>query len=106
MPVTFETLKARITRVEKEIVEIRQDLEQLATAAPGGPRAKERPLAGLRPADKTGWQTWFDEWFQQIGITAQPMGAEKLQALMLQEGVRPEDNLLSQGIIAMRTLLR
>lgn len=47
-------------------------------------------------------ENWFDEWFQQIGITAQPMGAERLQTLMLQEGVRPEDNLFSRGIIAMR----
>ena len=100
MPVTLEILKAKITQVEKEIVEVRQDLEQLLAVA--GPRTEEHSLAGLRPVDKTGWQPWFDEWFQQMDITAQSVGAEKLQALMLEEGIRPEDNLLSQGIIAMR----
>ena len=102
MPVTLETLKAKITQVEKEVIEIRQELDQLSTATPGGPGAKARQLAGFWPADKTGWPKWFDEWFQQIGITAQAQGAEKLQALMREEGVRPEDNLLSQGIMAMR----
>ena len=100
MAVTLETLQAKITRIEQELAQVRQSLEQLA-AAPQ-PWAKEHWPAGIQRVDRTGWRQWFDEWFQHTGITAQPMGAERLQTLMLQEGVRPEDNLLSRGIIAMR----
>jgi hypothetical protein len=56
----------------------------------------------VQPVAKDRWLHLLDEWFQQIGIAAPPIGAEKLQALMLQEGLQPEDNLLSQGIISMR----
>lgn len=98
--VTYETLKAKITRIEQEVVEVRQELEQLAATAESWSR--ERRLGSVQWVDKAGWGAWFDEWFQQIGITAQPIGAKKLQELMLQEGIRPEDNLLSQGVIAMR----
>ena len=100
MSVSLETLKAKIAQVEKEIVDVRQDLEQLLAAA--GPGTKDYPRVGLQSVDKTGWQQWFNAWFQQMDITAQPTGAENLQALMLEEGVRSEDNLLSQGIIAKR----
>lgn len=94
--VTYELLKAKIVPIERELAEVRRGLEQLAA----GP---ERRRAGhVQWVDKEGWQAWFDDWFQQLGITAKPIGAVKLQELMLQEGVRPEDNLLSRGIIAMR----
>jgi len=100
MPVTLKTLKAQITRIEQELAEVRQSLEQLTAASQ--PRVKRPWPAGIQWVDRTGWNEWFAAWFQQTGITAQPIGAEKLQALMLQEGVQPEDNLLSRGIIAMR----
>ncbi len=94
--VTYETLKAKIARIQEELIEVRQELEQLTA------RPKQRRLGDVQWVDKASWEAWFDEWFQQMGITAQPIGAEKLQELMLQEGVQPEDNLLSRGIIAMR----
>jgi hypothetical protein len=52
--------------------------------------------------DMTKWREWFDEWFKQIGITDEPISAKELQKMALQEGIRPEDNLLSSGIISMR----
>jgi hypothetical protein len=100
MVLTLEALKEKITWIERELAEVRRSLEQL-TAAPQL-WTKEHWPAGIQWVDRTGWKEWFGEWFQQMGITAQPMGAERLQALMIQEGVRPEDNLLSRGIIAMR----
>lgn len=90
----LETLKAKIAQAEKEIVEVRQGLEQLLV--------EEQPGTELHSVDKANWQEWFDEWFQQMSITIEPIGAENLQALMVEEGVQPEANLLSQGIIAMR----
>jgi hypothetical protein len=37
-----------------------------------------------------------------MGIDVQPIGAEELQDMMLKEGIRPEDNIASRGIIEMR----
>jgi len=94
--ITYEALKTKILWIEQELAEVRRGLEQLAA----GP--EQRRVGGVQWVDKASWKAWFDEWFQQLGITVQPIGAEKLQELMLEEGVRPEDNLLSRGIIAMR----
>ena len=100
MVVTLDALKEKVAWIEQQLAEVHRSLEQLA-AAPQL-QTKEYAPAGIQWADRAGWKEWFDEWFQQVGITAKPMGAERLQMLMLQEGVRPEDNLLSRGIIAMR----
>lgn len=37
-----------------------------------------------------------------VDLSEPEITAEELQALMLEEGVRPEDNILSSGIIAAR----
>jgi hypothetical protein len=39
---------------------------------------------------------------EQMGIRGEPIGAEKLQERMLASGIKPEDNILSRGIIEMR----
>jgi hypothetical protein len=98
--VTLESLKEKIVQIEQALAEVRLSLEQLAVT-PEHPSKNDWPTA-LQLVDRTGWKAWFDAWFHQIDITAQPIGAEALQEMMLQEGVRPEDNLLSRGIIAMR----
>jgi hypothetical protein len=38
----------------------------------------------------------------ELGVRGQPIGAQKLRELLRQKGIRPEDNLFSRGIIAMR----
>jgi len=40
--------------------------------------------------------------FAEMGIRGEPIGAEELQERMAAHGVKPEDNILSQGIIEMR----
>jgi hypothetical protein len=40
--------------------------------------------------------------FEEMGICGEPIGAEELQKRMMAHGVKPEENILSQGIIAMR----
>ena len=40
--------------------------------------------------------------FEEMGIRGEPIGAEELQERMVAHGVKPEDNILSQGIIEMR----
>jgi hypothetical protein len=58
--------------------------------------------ASVRLVDKTGWQQWFGEWFHEMGMNARPVGAIRLQSMMLQSGIAPGENLLSRGIIGMR----
>jgi hypothetical protein len=100
MVASLEELRENVGRIERELAEVRRGLDQLVAASE--PQTKKDRLSGIRWVDKASWKEWFDRWFQQMGITVQPMGAEKLQEMMLQEGVRPGDNLLSHGIIAMR----
>lgn len=40
--------------------------------------------------------------FAEMGVTGQPIGAEKLQEMMIADGVDPESNEFSRGIIEMR----
>jgi hypothetical protein len=43
-----------------------------------------------------------DQTFAEMGIHCQPVPAEELQRMMLECGIKPEENLFSRGIIAMR----
>ena len=40
--------------------------------------------------------------FAEMGITAEPIGAELVQEMMRACGMQPDDNAFSQGIVAMR----
>ena len=40
--------------------------------------------------------------FAEMGIRGEPIGAEKVQAMIAACGVKPEENAFSQGIIEMR----
>jgi hypothetical protein len=67
------------------------------TAAERGARLlREAALNQERLA--AGWAAAMRE----MGITGKPVGAEKLQEMMIAEGVNPEDNQFSRGIIEMR----
>jgi hypothetical protein len=92
-------LKEKIIRVEGELAEIRLGLEQLADSL-----NQDTEIDWLDKTDRVdleNWKEWFDKWFQQIGITGEPISAEELQEMGRQEGIKPEDNLLSSGIVSM-----
>jgi hypothetical protein len=44
----------------------------------------------------------FRKFLKQLGIKGKPIGAKKLQEMLLKRGFDPESNEFSQGIIAMR----
>ena len=44
----------------------------------------------------------FDKFLKQLGIRCKPIGAKKLQEMMLKRGFDPTTNEFSQAIIAMR----
>ena len=44
----------------------------------------------------------FKKFLKQLGITCKPIGAKKLQEMLLARGFDPNSNEFSQGIVAMR----
>jgi hypothetical protein len=58
--------------------------------------------AGLL-ADRDALREIVDRVYEELGILHDPMAtAEQSRAMMLEDGVRPEDNSLSREIIRMR----
>jgi hypothetical protein len=45
-----------------------------------------------------GWKRFM----KQLGIKTKPIGAKKLQEMLLKRGFNPESNEFSQGIVEMR----
>ncbi len=68
------------------------------------PAAPPNPLGGLTFADAKALLPILDKAFAEMGIDViQPaMRHEDVQQLMLLEGIKPEDNILSRGIIEAR----
>lgn len=65
--------------------------------------AKSRPSARAWFADKQAIQKIVEEQNARIGFVPDPTATpEKAQAMTRALGIRPEDNLLSCGIIAAR----
>lgn len=44
----------------------------------------------------------WDKFMKQLGIRVKPIGAKKLREMAIKEGLDPEDNQFSRGIIEMR----
>ena len=81
---------------------MRQALEKLGLTKPLTP--EERAVARLEHVKLKNEKLapLIDEAFKKMGITGEPIGAEKLQEMLAAEGVKPEENSFSRGIIEMR----
>jgi len=103
MAVTYESLKElrkKIDQMENELLEMRQSVDQMIAVHEHKP--DEDWQSKIQWADTEALREWFEEWLKQLGINNVPIGAEKLQEMALEEGIRPEDNSFSRGIIEMR----
>jgi aminopeptidase N len=103
MAVTYESLKElrkKIDQMENELLEMRQSVDQMIAVHEHKPYEDWR--SKIKWADTEALREWFEEWLKQLGINNVPIGAEKLQEMALEEGICPEDNFLSKGIIEMR----
>ena len=93
-------LEKRVAALEREI----SSLRQLVLARPIEGTPAEAGARMLREAERSqaelaaGWARAMEE----MGIRGEPIGVEKLREMMLAEGIKPEDNILSRGIIEMR----
>lgn len=104
MTVTVDDLEKRLSKLELEVGAIKQLLtraRQAETPAEMGARLHlQAELEG--PA----MEALAKQVFEQMGILEEPIGAEKLQEMMAARGVKPEDNILSRDLIAMRECSR
>ena len=92
MTTEIEELAKRVAALEREVSYLRP---QLGIWTPGQTRAEsERAQTELKAV--------WERVKEQMGIHGEPIGAEKLQAMLLAEGIKPEENILSRGIIEMR----
>jgi len=100
MAISVDVLKSRIAHIRQELEDVSTALDSLAEAP--APRTAMPP--GTSAIDRSALLAVLDAAYTEMGVDlSEPaITAEELQALMLEEGVRPEDNILSSGIIAAR----
>jgi hypothetical protein len=89
MATTLAELEQRVAALERELSSLRQILEAWTSGE-------------LLLEDAHGQAEAWERVKEQMGIRGEPIGAEKLQQMMLAEGIKPEENILSRGIIEMR----
>jgi 3-methyladenine DNA glycosylase/8-oxoguanine DNA glycosylase len=99
MAISLEELEKRLAALEQEVARLRDKRE---------PPRDETPVeCGARmireaEANQAAWVEAWKQLLERQGIRGEPIGAEKVQEMMAACGVKPEDNLLSRGIIEMR----
>jgi hypothetical protein len=52
--------------------------------------------------EQAGLAAGFKKFLKHLGIKGKPIGAKKLQEMALKEGLNPNDNQFSRGIVEMR----
>jgi len=100
MSTTIEALEQRLAAVEQDLAQLRLQLVRWpadeSSAELGARLLREAALE--QPKIAAGWRKAMEE----MGISGEPVGIEKLHEMMLAAGVDPNDNAFSREIIAMR----
>lgn len=99
MAASVEQLEKRLTVLEQEVALMRQ-LVLNSAADKRVPVQKGAHWPGK--ADQAAISAAIAKAFAKMGITGEPVGAEKLRDMMLACGVDPAKNEFSREIIAMR----
>ena len=102
MTTTIEKLLIKTERIEQDLAEVRQELEELCPTKSLTP--EERAAARLERVQSKNEKLTpvIDKAFKKMGIKGEPIGGEKVQEMLAAEGVKPEENSFSRGIIKMR----
>ena len=102
MTTTIDNLLMKTERIEQELAEVKQALEELRPTKSRTP--EERAAARLERVRLKNEKLTplIDKAFKKMGITGEPIGAEKVQEMFAAEGVKPEESSFSRGIIKMR----
>src|SRR5262245_19380947 len=101
MAATLEELEQRVLALEAEVRALRTRLES-APAEETPAQRSERLSRGAQAGKNSEEGVSLKEVLRQLGITGKPIGAERVQEIMVAEGVKPEDCVLSREILAMR----
>jgi hypothetical protein len=80
----------------------RGDPPQDTTGSPSGAESLGEQLIREAREGQAELVAAWQEFMNGLGIQGQPIGAKKLRERLLQEGIKPENNEFSKGIIAMR----
>src|SRR5438876_101256 len=100
MAMTLAELEKRVVALEREVALLKLARNGAITqpnSAQNGAHMVQEALASQ--ASLTAFSA---ELFAKMGIAQAPLGAEKLQSLMLDSGIKPEENLFSREIKKMR----
>jgi hypothetical protein len=95
MAATLEDLEKRVTAIEHELAMWR--LANAETPAERGAR-----LLQMASQNQALWEAGMAAAMKEMGISGEPIGAEKVQEMIAACGVKPEDNEFSRGIVEMR----
>jgi uroporphyrinogen-III synthase len=100
MGLTLEEVATRLERVEQELAR----LQQLLASSGFGETPAQRGAHLLREAatNQAAISAATAQAFADMGITVEPIGAERVQQMMLASGVPAPGDTLSRGIIEMR----
>src|SRR4051794_10028839 len=99
---TLETLEQRVAALEQDVTRLKAGLRPQTSVQQ--PNEESRGARLIREAAEShadvvaGWKKFMES----LGIQGQPIGAKKLRELLLAEGLNPDDNAFSRGIVAMR----
>ena len=93
---TLAELERRVAALEQEVALLKQ---QRNGATDGGVWGMTSAFAVL---DQEKFRQGFAKALNAMGITGSPIGAHKLQEMLIAEGIRPQDNEFSRAIIEMR----
>jgi hypothetical protein len=97
MASTVEELEKRVEALEREVATLRERVVQQ-----GGANQTNEQATQDSAAEHAALVAAWDKAMEEMGIRGEPVGAEKLQQMMRDAGIRPEENLFSRGIIEMR----
>ena len=100
MATTVEELEQRVARLEHELAR----LGQVPQSLPGqASEPKRTSLLAQARRDKPRLRAIAAKAFAEMGIPeTPPVPAEQLRDRMEADGIRPEENLFSRGVLEMR----
>lgn len=100
MAATLEELERRVVALEHVVTDLRRQVGAGHTDETRG--SNDVPILRDARAHQAAMSAAVAKAFAAVGITGEPVSHEKLREMMAAAGIRPEDNLFSREIIAMR----
>jgi hypothetical protein len=98
MTVAPEVLEQRLAALEQQMIHLRCLVEPRGET----PARRGARLLAQGRREKARHKAAWAQAYAQMGLSGQPVSPEQLRAMMAAEGIKPEENLFSRGIVEMR----